>query len=117
MPVNCGRGRTAAEFSPMVFSSLQHCDGTVTEVTPTGHRAPAGISDLPGAGFVAELPDRLNDVVEPDDVSLRQQTTCCVDAQLAAKFNVAVGHETVGTPALTKTRFLELLEHFEGEAV
>src|SRR5260370_42621298 len=104
MPVNCGRGRTAAEFSPMVFSSLQHCDGTVTEVTPTGHCSPTGISDLPGTGFVAELPDRLDDVVEPDDVSLGQQAARRVDGQLAAQFDVPACHETVCSAARAKPR-------------
>src|SRR5258708_33779596 len=100
MPVNCGRGRTVAEFSPMVFSSLQHCDGTVTEVTPTGHCSPTGIRDLPGADFVAEMPNCLDDVVEPEDVSLRQQTTCGGAGTPAAKSPLPPAHQPTATPRL-----------------
>jgi hypothetical protein len=50
-------------------------------------------------------------------MTTRQHPTMSIDWQATTKANSSVRHQLTGTAALTKTRFFELMQNLEGEAV
>ncbi len=69
------------------------------------------------AQATAQLTNGFDNVAHPKHVGLGEQTTVGIHGKFTSQFDPTALHEGAALAALTKAGFLELLEHFEGEAV